>query len=324
MTGPTIAAVCAVIRERFSVAAVAAQAGVKLARAGREWKGRCPFHPDRTPSFTIYAADRRFQCFGCGAEGDVLDFIGCAYGVGLVEAVRLLDGGALAVLERAADRQSTDDLPINSDTSALAREYWRAAGPIAGTPAAAYLRRRGITLDPPPSLRFARLPTPKGSGLREASGPGPLPALVALVAGPDDRLSGVQRTYLMEDGAKAAAADGKVKFSLGRVKGGAIRLAPAGPELAVCEGLEDALSLMQLGAPAAWAAAGAGMLPAMRLPAAVRSVVIGADADPAERAAADEAVRTFGVVRTGLDAVRVIFPGANFRDFNAELVGDAR
>ena len=41
---------------------------VKLKRAGREWKACCPFHSEKTPSFTIYSGGRRFMCFGCGAE----------------------------------------------------------------------------------------------------------------------------------------------------------------------------------------------------------------------------------------------------------------
>ncbi|WP_256926720.1 CHC2 zinc finger domain-containing protein [Sphingomonas sp. TZW2008] len=73
------ASICSHLSERFPVSGVARQTGVKLVRAGRELKGCCPFHPDKTPSFTIYADDRRFQCFGCGAEGDVLDFVQRAY-----------------------------------------------------------------------------------------------------------------------------------------------------------------------------------------------------------------------------------------------------
>ena len=48
---------------------------VPLRAAGEEWTACCPFHADRSPSFTIYDAGRRFHCFGCGATGDVLDFV---------------------------------------------------------------------------------------------------------------------------------------------------------------------------------------------------------------------------------------------------------
>ena len=69
-------------------------ARVKLQRAGNEWKGCCPFHADRSPSFTIFAGGDRFHCFGCGASGDVLDFVQRAYGVSLPEAARMQIGRA--------------------------------------------------------------------------------------------------------------------------------------------------------------------------------------------------------------------------------------
>ncbi len=79
-----LASVVASIRDRFPLSGVAAKAGVKLQRAGREWKACCPFHPDRTPSFTIYQDDRRAHCFGCGWTGDVLDFVKASYRVSLI------------------------------------------------------------------------------------------------------------------------------------------------------------------------------------------------------------------------------------------------
>lgn len=124
--------ICADIRQRFPVSGVAGQAGVKLLRAGRELKGCCPFHPDKTPSFTIYADDRRFQCFGCGAEGDVLDFVQRAYGVKLKPAIEMLDGGSLRELEQ----QRVVTTP-KADWSKAARSIWEDAAPIAGTPAEA-------------------------------------------------------------------------------------------------------------------------------------------------------------------------------------------
>lgn len=144
--------VCADIRSRFPVSGVASQAGVKLHRAGRELKGCCPFHPDRSPSFTIYADDRRFQCFGCGAEGDVLDFVQRAYGVKLLSAIEMLDGGALRELEQ----QHVVATP-KADWSKAARSIWAEAAEIAGTPAERYLRSRGITMPLPDTLRFGRL-----------------------------------------------------------------------------------------------------------------------------------------------------------------------
>ena len=54
---------------------------VALKRAGNRFKGLCPFHQEKTPSFTVDSARQFFKCFGCGAGGDVFNF------------VRLSDGG---------------------------------------------------------------------------------------------------------------------------------------------------------------------------------------------------------------------------------------
>ena len=48
---------------------------VSLKRAGSNLKGLCPFHSEKTPSFTVYPQDNSFYCFGCGAGGDVINFI---------------------------------------------------------------------------------------------------------------------------------------------------------------------------------------------------------------------------------------------------------
>ena len=60
MDNAAFAAIAQRIRDRFPLSGVASKAGVKLHRSGREWKGCCPFHPDKSPSFTVYADDRRF------------------------------------------------------------------------------------------------------------------------------------------------------------------------------------------------------------------------------------------------------------------------
>ena len=51
--------------------------------AGRNGMACCPFHHDKTPSMKL---DRRYHCFGCGADGDVIDFAAALYGLGKKEA----------------------------------------------------------------------------------------------------------------------------------------------------------------------------------------------------------------------------------------------
>ncbi|HET6528368.1 MAG TPA: DNA primase [Balneolaceae bacterium] len=63
---------------------------VKLKRSGRSWKGLCPFHDERTPSFHVTPDLGIYKCFGCGESGDVFNFMMQLEGVGFVEALRSL------------------------------------------------------------------------------------------------------------------------------------------------------------------------------------------------------------------------------------------
>lgn len=281
-------------------------ASLKLIRAGGEFKACCPFHNERSPSFTIFAGGERFYCFGCGASGDVLDYVGRSQGVGLREAAALLGGGDLPSVHVAP-------LPVDEGADRIeeARAVWRAAMPVGGTLAENYLRHRGLHLPIPASIRFASLRYGK-------SGPAH-PALIAAVASVDDKLVGIQRTYLNAAGTGKAAVP-KPKLSLGRVSGGAIRLAPCTASLVVCEGLEDGLTLQQELGQAVWVAAGASILPNMLFPAGVRSVAIGGDADDPGRAAVLKAGEAFAL--RGITA-RGFFP-VNAKDFNDELMKGVR
>ncbi|WP_293921824.1 DUF7146 domain-containing protein [Sphingobium sp. UBA5915] len=285
-----------------------AAASVKLFKAGNELKGCCPFHDDSSPSFTIFANGERFYCFGCGATGDVLDFVQRAHHVDIRTAAEMLCGGNLPSVDVAMPRE-VEPGPDRTD-EALA--IWRNAVSVQGTEAERYLRFRGIHIPIPASIRFARLRYGK-------RGP-EHPCLIACVGSVDNKVVGIQRTYLNSAGTgKAGVA--KPKLSLGRVAGGAVRLAPAAAELVVCEGLEDGLTLMQELGRAVWVAAGASMLPKMQFPVGVRAVAIGGDGDDAGRTAA--AAAAHGFADRGL-AARTFFPLEGFKDFNDELRGVAQ
>ncbi len=296
------------LRRDYPLPAVAASA-LKLVSAGGEWKACCPFHADRSPSFTIYRDKKsghwKAHCFAGCFHGDVIDFICRLYGVGLRGAADMLGATNLPSVS-VRSPQSVGEGP---DRTEEARTIWRNAAPVEGTPAESYLRARGLHLTIPASFRFARLPYGKRGRL--------YPCIVAAVASVDNRLIGIQRTYLNDAGTGKAAVP-KPKLSLGHVSGGAIRLAPAAAEMAVCEGAEDGLTLMQELGRAVWVAAGASMLPNMLFPDGVRSVVIGADGDEAGEAAARKAGSSF--TGRGLSS-RIIRPLDGFKDFNDELRG---
>lgn len=61
---------------------------VKLQKSGREYKGCCPFHNEKTPSFTVFSD--KFHCFGCGAHGDVIDFAKMVHGGTFLDAVAII------------------------------------------------------------------------------------------------------------------------------------------------------------------------------------------------------------------------------------------
>jgi DNA primase len=118
----------------------------RLARNGRQWKGCCPFHNEKSPSFYVY--DDHFHCFGCGAHGDAITFLMRAEGASFPEAVeRLASEAGLEVPkptpQAAAREKRARDL---YGVLALAEAaYRRRLFLPEGRAALDYLRRRGLT-----------------------------------------------------------------------------------------------------------------------------------------------------------------------------------
>ena len=63
---------------------------VNLRRRGKNLVGLCPFHNEKTPSFTVYPENGSFYCFGCGAGGDVITFTSLIENLDYMESVKLL------------------------------------------------------------------------------------------------------------------------------------------------------------------------------------------------------------------------------------------
>jgi len=82
-------AVLAEIRERVDIVALIGEF-VRLKKSGVSFKGLCPFHNEKTPSFYVHPRRRFFHCFGCQASGDVFSFLMRAEGISFPEAARLL------------------------------------------------------------------------------------------------------------------------------------------------------------------------------------------------------------------------------------------
>ena len=77
------------IRARADIVAVIGQ-HVQLKKAGRNWKGLCPFHGEKTPSFNVSPDKGFFHCFGCQKHGDVFTFVMELEGKSFVEAAEQL------------------------------------------------------------------------------------------------------------------------------------------------------------------------------------------------------------------------------------------
>jgi DNA primase len=77
------------LRARTLLSSVIAPS-VKLIRAGREWKACCPFHNEKTPSFTVNDEKGFYHCFGCGAHGDAIRFLTDQRGLPFMDAVKEL------------------------------------------------------------------------------------------------------------------------------------------------------------------------------------------------------------------------------------------
>lgn len=76
----------------------------KLRRAGRQWRGRCPFHSERDPSLYIEPQRKIFHCFGCGAGGDLFSFVMLAEGCDFSAALQIVSGFVFGVAAGSEQR----------------------------------------------------------------------------------------------------------------------------------------------------------------------------------------------------------------------------
>ena len=191
------------------------------------------------------------------------------------------------------------------------------AVPIAGTPAERYLTSRGLAVPEGADLSFH----PDLTHWDQKAG---FPAMIGIVQDRAGEAIGLHRTYLEErtDGAVGKAAIAKPRMMLGRVAGGAVRLAPFKGELAlgICEGIETGLAVMKA-CPglAVWATLSTSGLEQVQLPPEVKRVIILADHDEsgAGLRAAETAARHLRM--EGREAVIALPPSAG-QDFNDLLI----
>lgn len=125
---------------------------VALRRAGKNLKGLCPFHSEKTPSFNVLAEKQIFKCFGCGAGGDVFKFIQQREGVNFPEARAILARRAGISLEvEASQTRRNAAEPGKGDidrANQWAARWFRAQlDTPAGAACRGYIAHRGITAE---------------------------------------------------------------------------------------------------------------------------------------------------------------------------------
>ena len=121
---------------------------VNLKRRGKNLVGLCPFHSEKTPSFTVYPENGSFYCFGCGVGGDVFTFTGLIENLDYMESIKLLAERSGISLPQDGYDDSMQRLKkriydINRDTARFFHSFLMSPG---GKWALDYLTGRGLTL----------------------------------------------------------------------------------------------------------------------------------------------------------------------------------
>jgi len=222
----------------------------------------CPNHGkgrgDRFPSLSVADGDDDRLLLRCFAGCEFIDILDELKRRGLVDS--------RAPVHPAPTRSKPK--PHDPDPDAL--KIWVASRPLQRSVAAEYLERRGISLQPP-SLR-CRID---------------VPALVAGVQRPDGKIVAVQQLRLTNEGEKADVL--YPRLTTGALGAGAVRFGPASEVMGLAEGVETALSAMELSGVTVWASLGSARLHQVELPPEVKEVHIFVDNDEPGRSAAKRA-----------------------------------
>ncbi len=118
---------------------------VPLKKRGRIHSAVCPFHNEKTPSFTVYEDTSSFYCFGCGTGGDVITFVKLYENLDYVETIKYLaNRAALKLPDEKSDIVSKQKSTIISANKKAARFFFDMLNSEEGKTARAYLRHRGL------------------------------------------------------------------------------------------------------------------------------------------------------------------------------------
>lgn len=124
---------------------------LKIQKAGANFKARCPFHNEKTPSFHVSPERQSWHCFGCNKGGDMFSFVQEIEGIDFVEALRILatKAGVQMQQRRPEDERTQGQRQILLAVAELSAKFFEKQlwNSNAGAKALAYLRERGMTDD---------------------------------------------------------------------------------------------------------------------------------------------------------------------------------
>jgi DNA primase len=334
------------LRDRLSIAAVIG-GRMRLQRRGREHVGLCPFHREKTPSFTVSEDKGFYHCFGCGAHGDVVGFVMRIDNLSFPEAVERLarDAGLNVPSTTPEERQREERrATLHSVLEAAATWFEGQLRQPAGRGGLDYVKRRGLQDETIARFRLGFAPDSRGA-LKEAlarAGFGEaLMEEAGLIIRPEDerptydRFRGRVMFPITDRRGRVIAFGGRILdqgepkylnspetplFHKGRTLYGlaqAAQAARASGEIVVCEGYMDAIALAEAGfanavAPLGTALTEAQIFELWRLAA---EPVLCFDGDAAgQRAAARAVERALPLLQPGRSLRFAILPAGDDPD----------
>ncbi|GAO77610.1 MULTISPECIES: DNA primase [unclassified Sphingopyxis] len=143
---------------------------VKVTRAGREYKACCPFHNEKTPSFTINDEKGFYHCFGCSAHGDAIRWMTDQRGLSFMDAVKELAAEAgmdVPAADPRAAKKAEEQASLRDVTQGAADWFTQQLDSSNGAPAREYLAKRGISDATRKAFGFGLAPDSR-SALKEA------------------------------------------------------------------------------------------------------------------------------------------------------------
>lgn len=317
---------------------------IKVTRAGREYKACCPFHHEKTPSFTINDEKGFYHCFGCGAHGDAIRWMTDQRGLSFMDAVKELAATAgmdvPAPDPRAAQKQE-EAKGLRDVTTAAAQWFEGQLGGVDGGAARAYLQKRGISDATRRAFGFGFAPDSR-TKLKTALSDFPVPMLVEagmLIAVDDkepyDRFRGRLMIPIRDARGRVIAFGGRILdqgepkylnspdtplFDKGRVLYNLDRASPASRQtsrIIVVEGYMDVIALAEAGINDAVAPLGTALTEAQLglLWRMVPVPMLCFDGDAAgQKAAMRAAMRALPLLRPGFSLAFVTLPAGQDPD----------